>query len=107
MGYNWQSSLNPATMPVSKSKVANKEILMRRRFMTVAGIALMTAGLLLVPSAKAGTAFRIGCYAAPSGDPLLDPQVISIPDEVDHLKFYIDLCLSLGGNPRVDGGFFR
>jgi len=80
---------------------------MRKRIVVAVSIAVMLASALMVRSASADTAFRVECLAPGDNDLfLLDPQTISLPEERDHFLFYIDLCLSEGGHPRVQGNFF-
>ena len=80
---------------------------MRKRIIGAVSVAVMLACAFLVRSASADTAFRVECTAPGDNDLfILDPQTISLPEERDHFLFYIDLCVSEGGHPRVQGNFF-
>jgi len=80
---------------------------MRKRVVVGVSAAVMLAFALFVRSASADTTFRVECVAPGDNDLfIIDPQTISLPEERDHLLFYIDLCVSEGGHPRVQGNFF-
>ena len=80
---------------------------MPKRIVGGVSVAVMLACALFVRSASADTAFRVECVAPGDNDLfILDPQTISLPEEGDHFRFYIDLCVSEGGHPRVQGNFF-
>ena len=77
-------------------------------FLAGVSASLMVACLLLVPSASAGTAFRVECIAPGDNNLfLLDPQTFSLPEELTQYTTYIGLCLAVQGHPRVQGDFFR
>jgi len=80
---------------------------MRKRIALGVSVAVMLACALFVRSASADTTFRVECVAPGDNNLfILDPQTISLPEERDHFSFYIDLCVSEGGHPRVQGTFF-
>jgi hypothetical protein len=80
---------------------------MRTRILVGVSVAVMMACAVFVRSASANTVFRVECVAPGNNDLfVLDPQTISLPEERDHFSFYIDLCVSEGGHPRVQGNFF-
>ena len=80
---------------------------MRKRIFVGVSFAVVLAGVLSVRSANADTSFRVECIAPGDNDLfLLDPQTINLPEERDHFQFYIDLCVSVSGHPRVQGNFF-
>jgi len=79
---------------------------MRRKIATGIGLAVLLA-IGLARSAAADATFRVECLAGGDNDLfLLDPQTISLPEEAEHFQFYINLCRSVGGHPRVQGNFF-
>ena len=81
---------------------------MRTRIVVGVSVAVLVACAVFVRPASADTAFRVECVAPGDSDLfILDPQTISLPEEQDHFLFYIGLCVSEGGHPRVQGNFFR
>jgi hypothetical protein len=79
---------------------------MRKRFCVGVGVAVVLAGVLFARPAKADTVFRIECFDRGTDTFLLDPQTVSLPDQLDRLQSYISLCLEVGGHPQVNSHVF-